>query len=94
LFDVVRELYAEWSIIPGAAEAAIDFGRGKNEAAPLRERYDGVDVGCSHEYRINRIREISKTHFNSQEKAQNAQNEEDLFALLCLFVASSYLLGV
>jgi hypothetical protein len=52
LFDVVRELYAEWAIIPGAAETAVDLGGGKNEAAPLRERYDRVDVWCSHEYRI------------------------------------------
>jgi hypothetical protein len=60
LFDVVAELNAEWSIVPGAAEAAIDFGRGENEATPLRERYDGVDIWCSHEYRINRIHLISK----------------------------------
>src|SRR6185369_935022 len=60
LFDVVSELDTEWSIVPGTAQAAIDFGRGENEAASLRERYDGVDIGCSHEYRINRIPLISK----------------------------------
>jgi hypothetical protein len=61
LFDVVAELDAEWAIVPGAAEAAINFGRGENKTSPLGERNDGVDVWCRHEYRIIKILEISKT---------------------------------
>jgi hypothetical protein len=49
LFDVVTELYAEWTIVPGAAEAAVNFRGGKNKTAPLGERNDGVDVRCCHE---------------------------------------------
>jgi hypothetical protein len=61
LFDVIAKLDAEWTIVPGAAEAAVNFGRRKNKTAPLGERYDGVDVWCRHEYRIIKIPEISKT---------------------------------
>jgi len=61
LLDVVGKLDAEWTIVPGAAEAAVNFGRRENKASPLGERYDGVDVWCRHEYRINKIPEISKT---------------------------------
>jgi hypothetical protein len=58
LFDVVAELDAEWAIVPGAAKAAINFGRRKNKTSPLGERNDGVDVWCRHEYRI--IKEARK----------------------------------
>ena len=37
LFDVIAELDAEWTIVPGAAEAAVNFGRGKNKTSPLGE---------------------------------------------------------
>ena len=52
LFDVIAELDAEWTIVPGAAEAAVNFGRRKNKTSPFGERNDGVDVWCRHEYRI------------------------------------------
>ena len=61
MFDVIAELDAEWAIVPGAAEAAINFGRRKNKTSPLGERNDGVDIWCRHEYRIIKILEISKT---------------------------------
>jgi hypothetical protein len=48
LFDVIAELDAEWAIVPGAAEAAINFGRGENKTSPLGERNDSVDVWCRH----------------------------------------------
>jgi hypothetical protein len=60
LLDVVTELDAEWTIVPRATQAAINFRGGKNKTSPLRERNDGVDVWRSHEYRINRIPRISK----------------------------------
>ena len=47
---VVAKLNAEWTIVPGAAEAAINFGRRKNKTSPLGERNDGVDVWCRHKY--------------------------------------------
>jgi hypothetical protein len=50
LLDVVAELDAEWTIIPGAAQTAIDLRRRKNKTSPLGERNDGVDVWCRHEY--------------------------------------------
>jgi hypothetical protein len=50
LLDVVGKLDAKWTIVPGAAEAAVNFGRRENKASPLGERYDGVDVWCRHEY--------------------------------------------
>ena len=37
LLDVIAELYAEWAIVPGAAEAAINFRGGKNKTSPLGE---------------------------------------------------------
>ena len=46
LLDVVVELDAHWAIVPRAAEAAVDFGRGIDEAATLRERDDRFDVRC------------------------------------------------
>ena len=61
LFDVIAELDAERTIVPGAAEAAVNFGRRKNKTSPLGERNDSVDVWCRHEYRIIKIPEISKT---------------------------------
>src|SRR5215218_8031604 len=61
LFDVVTELDAEWTIVPGAAEAAVNFGRGENKTSPLGERNDSVDVWCRHEYRIIKNPGISKT---------------------------------
>ena len=61
LFDVIAELYAEWSIVPGTAQTAIDFGRRENKTSPLGERNDGVDVWCRHEYRIIKNPGISKT---------------------------------
>ena len=61
LLDVIAQLDTEWTIVPGAAQAAVNFGRGKNETSPLGEGYDGVDVWCRHEYRITKIPLISKT---------------------------------
>jgi hypothetical protein len=46
LLDVVAELDAEWAVVPGAAQPAVDLRGGKDEAAPLRERHDGFDVRC------------------------------------------------
>ena len=35
LFDVVAELDAEWAIVPGAAETAVNFGRRENKTSPF-----------------------------------------------------------
>jgi hypothetical protein len=82
LLYVVAELNPEWTIVPGAAEAAVNFGRRKNKTSPLGERNNGVDVWCRHEYRI--IKEARK--------AQTICLINLCF--LCLFVAIYYLLGV
>ena len=71
LLHVVAELDAEWTIVPGAAEAAVNFGRRENKTSPLGERNDGVDVWCRHEYRITK-------------EARKAQTIADRFVLLCL----------
>ena len=54
LLDVVTELYAEWTIVPGAPETAVNFRGRENKTSPLGERNDGVDVWCRHEYRITK----------------------------------------
>src|SRR5690242_13749950 len=48
LLDVVGKLDAEWTIVPRAAETAVDLRRRKNEASPLGERNNSVDVWRRH----------------------------------------------
>ena len=48
LLDVIAKLDAERTVVPGAAEAAVDFRRGKDKPAPLGEGNDGFDVRSCH----------------------------------------------
>jgi len=82
LLYVVAKLNAEWAIVPGAAESAVNFRRGKNKTSPLGERNDGVDVWCSHEY--------IKPQRSTKSTSRSISNH---FALLCL-CGVNYLLGV
>ena len=43
--DVVLELDAQRAVVPGGLGAAIDLARGVDEAAALRQRDDGIDLG-------------------------------------------------
>ena len=43
--DVVLELDAEGPVVPHGVDAAVDLARGEDEAAPLGERHDRVEVG-------------------------------------------------
>ena len=43
--DVVLELDAERPVVPDGVDAAVDLARGEDEAAPLRERHDGLELG-------------------------------------------------
>ena len=43
--DVVLQLDAERPVVPDGVDAAVDLGRGEDEAAPLGERDDRVEVG-------------------------------------------------
>src|SRR6185369_2251116 len=82
LFDVIAELDAEWAIVPGAAEAAINFGRRENKTSPLGERNNGIDVWCRHEYRIIKILEISKTPSKNEPRIY-ADKNADLRLIFC-----------
>jgi hypothetical protein len=42
--DVVLEFNAQWSIVPGRAQPAVDFAGLKNKAAPLAQRHDLVHL--------------------------------------------------
>ena len=43
--DVVLELDAERPVVPDGVDAAVDLGRREDEAAPLRERDDRLELG-------------------------------------------------
>ena len=43
--DVVLELDAERAVVPDRVDAAVDLARREDEAAPLRERDDGLELG-------------------------------------------------
>ena len=43
--DVVLELDAERAVVPDRVDAAVDLARREDEAAPLRERDDRVELG-------------------------------------------------
>lgn len=82
LFDVIAELDAEWAIVPGAAEAAVNFGRGENKTSPLGERNDGVDIWCRHSY------------IKPQRSTKSTKRLSISLCFWRFFVAISYLLGV
>ena len=43
--DVVLELHAQGPVVPHGVDAAVDLGRGEDEAAALGQRDDGLEVG-------------------------------------------------
>ena len=43
--DVVLELDAERPVVPHGVDAAVDLGRREDEAAPLAQRHDRVELG-------------------------------------------------
>ena len=43
--DVVLELDAERPVVPDGVDAAVDLARREDEAAPLRQRDDGLELG-------------------------------------------------
>ena len=43
--DVVLQLHAQWPVVPHGVDAAVDLRAREDEAAPLGQRDDGVQVG-------------------------------------------------
>ena len=47
LLDIVFQLDAQWAVIPGVGQTAVDIGTGKDKTAPFAERDDLFHCGAA-----------------------------------------------
>src|SRR5205085_8791587 len=91
IFHVPLQLHAEWSIIPAAVQAAVDFARLENESAPLAQADDLFHPARTGTRRRRAVR-IRVHSCSTDYDAGKQENRNELFFPSCVpaFLINSF----